>query len=159
MADNDSQQADEFETPTPEQIVAFTGQHIEMLEGSNDDSVWILAGMPHVLITQKGRTSGAVRKTPLPYWRDPNGHRVVVGSFAGAVNHPAWFHNLADTSANPTIRVQDQATIYDCVVDILDGDDYTATWAALTADRPFYADYQANTERQIPLIRLPEPTS
>ena len=42
------------------------------------------------------------------------------------------------------------------VPEILDGDDYTRTWAGLTADRAWYDDYQAKTERRIPLVRLPE---
>jgi hypothetical protein len=40
---------------------------------------------------------------------------------------------------------------------VLDGADYDVTWAALTADRPFYIDYQSRTTRRIPLVRLPEP--
>jgi hypothetical protein len=40
--------------------------------------------------------------------------------------------------------------------DTLDGDEYTTTWAALTADRPYYNDYQSETDRRIPLVRLVE---
>ena len=38
--------------------------------------------------------------------------------------------------------------------EVLDGDDYQATWDALTADRPYYVDYQTRTTRRIPLVRL-----
>jgi hypothetical protein len=40
--------------------------------------------------------------------------------------------------------------------EILDGEDYERTWQGLTADRAWYNDYQAKTDRRIPLVRLPE---
>ena len=52
------------------------------------------------------------------------------------------------------VRAQDHA--YRSVPDILDGDAYDRTWALLTADRAWYGDYQARTERRIPLVGLPE---
>ena len=39
---------------------------------------------------------------------------------------------------------------------VLDGGDYAETWTGLTADRPWYDDYQSRTDRQIPLVRLVE---
>jgi hypothetical protein len=42
------------------------------------------------------------------------------------------------------------------VPEILDGDEYDRIWAGLTADRAWYVDYQAKTDRRIPLVRLPE---
>ncbi len=152
----ETQKNEPFETPTHAEIKAMTPIHADMLEASNDDSVWVAAGMTHVLVTTIGRKSGNPHRTPLPYWRDPDGHRIVVGSFAGADKHPAWFHNLADKSANPTVKVQERDRIWHSDAEVLDGDDYTSTWSALTVDRPFYNDYQAKTERRIPLIRLPE---
>ena len=40
--------------------------------------------------------------------------------------------------------------------DALEGDEYRRIWDLLTADRAWYNDYQAKTDRQIPLVRLPE---
>ncbi len=157
-SEQNSQESTAFTTPTHDEIVELTKMHIEALEATNDDAVWVAAGMTHVLLTIVGRKSGATRKTPLPYWKDADGHRIVVGSFAGAKKHPAWFHNLADKDANPTIHVKERDHEYWSDAQVLEGDEHAAVWAALTADRPFYNDYQAKTERQIPLIRLPEPT-
>jgi deazaflavin-dependent oxidoreductase (nitroreductase family) len=154
----ENQQSESFTTPTHDEIVELTKLHVQALETSNDDAVWVAAGMTHVLLTIIGRKSGVARKTPLPYWRDPNGHRIVVGSFAGAEKHPAWFHNLADKAANPTIHVKERDHEFWSDAEVLDGEEHEAMWAALTADRPFYDDYQAKTDRRIPLIRLPEPT-
>jgi deazaflavin-dependent oxidoreductase (nitroreductase family) len=117
--------------------------------------------MHHVLLTSIGRRSGNPHTVCLPYWLDADENQVVVASFSGAPKSPAWFHNVADRSANPTVEVQDRARRYIALAEVLDGDDYATTWAALTADRPFFADYQARTERRIPLVRLMEqrPTS
>jgi hypothetical protein len=40
--------------------------------------------------------------------------------------------------------------------EILDGDEYDRVWELLTADRAWYDNYQAKTDRRIPLVRLPE---
>ncbi|HSA53334.1 MAG TPA: nitroreductase/quinone reductase family protein [Yinghuangia sp.] len=139
-----------------DEIVAFTKEHVKGMESSDDDEWWLLAGMRHVLIHTVGRKTGNVHKVALPYWEDKNGDRIVVASFAGAEKNPSWFVNIADRQANPTLLVRVQGGTYWSEHQILDGDEYTETWAALTADRAFYADYQTRCTRRIPLIRLPE---
>ncbi|MDX2381310.1 MAG: nitroreductase/quinone reductase family protein [Acidimicrobiia bacterium] len=158
-APREDQRSEPFETPTQEEIVAFTGPHVEAMENSTAEHTWTLAGMKYVLITAKGRTSGQLRKTPLPYWRDEHGDRIVVASFAGSEHHPAWYHNIADRAANPTIRVQERDHVGACEVEVLDGDEYARVWAAVTTDRPFYLAYQAKVTRRIPLLRLRETTA
>lgn len=152
------QRADrEFETPTKEQIVAISAKHVEMMESSDADDTWIWAGMQHVLLSTVGRKTGTTHKVALPFWRDPDGHRVVVASFAGNPTDPSWFLNLSDSSANPDVLVKVQGGSYRCVPRILDGDDYDRTWSGLVADRPWYDDYVAKAGgRRIPLVRLPD---
>ena len=143
-------------TPTHNEIIALTKQHVGAMETMDLDAVWIQAGMHHVLLHTIGRRSGATHKVALPVWRDPNGHRIVVASFAGAVSDPSWFVNLGDTAVNPEVLCRVQTGQFWSKPEILVGNDYAATWAALTADRAWYNDYQAKTERRIPLVRLPE---
>jgi deazaflavin-dependent oxidoreductase (nitroreductase family) len=126
------------------------------MESSDDDVVWTAAGMKHVLLHTRGRRTGAEHKVALPFWLDADGHRIVVASFAGAPAHPAWYLNLADRQANPEVRVRVQGAQYWADAQVLDGEDYARTWAALAADRPYYNDYQTRTDRQIPLVRLVE---
>ena len=87
---------------------------------------------------------------------DRDGQRIVVASFAGATNHPDWYLNLADRERNPEVLCKVAAGAYWSAQEILDGDDYATCWAQLTADRAWYNDYQAKTQRRIPLVRLPE---
>jgi deazaflavin-dependent oxidoreductase (nitroreductase family) len=150
------QRAEDFETPTRDEIIVISQQHVGMMETSDADDAWIWAGMQHVLLHTIGRRSGKEHKVALPFWRDPNGHRVVVASFAGDPKNPSWFVNLADKDANPEVKVRVQGGLYWMDAQVLTGDEYDATWAGLTADRPWYNDYQAKTERTIPLVRLVE---
>ena len=147
----------QFETPTKEQIVAISAKHVAMMETSDADDTWIWVGMEHLLLRTIGRKSGNEHKVALPFWRDPNGHRVVVGSFGGNPTDPAWFLNLSDREANPEVLVKVQRGAFWSVPEILDGEDYDQTWKGLLGDREWYADYVKKAGgRRIPLVRLPE---
>ena len=150
------QRNEPFDRPPREEIPVISRAHVAAQEASADDLVWVAAGMHHLIIVTTGRKSGREHKVTVPYWLDPNGHRVVVASFAGAPQHPAWYLNLTDDSANPEVLCKVQGRQFWSRPEILDGDDYKTTWAALTADRPFYNDYQSETPRRIPLVRLAE---
>jgi deazaflavin-dependent oxidoreductase (nitroreductase family) len=146
-----------WETPSLEEIPKISRMHVDAMEQSDDDMVWAQAGMHHVLLRVIGRKSGNEQKVALPTWRDPQGNRVVVASYAGAPQHPAWFLNLQDRAANPEVLVRVQGgRQFWSRAEVLDGDDYQRVWAGLTADRAWYSDYQAKTGRRIPLVRLPE---
>jgi hypothetical protein len=100
-----------WETPSLEEIPVISKMHVEAMESSDDDMVWVQAGMHHVVVRTIGRKSGNEHKVALPTWRDPDGHRIVVASYAGAPQHPSWFLNLRDRDANPEVlcRVQSGA--------------------------------------------------
>lgn len=127
-----------------------------MMEASDADDAWVWVNMHHVLLHTIGRRSGNEHKVALPFWLDRDGCRIIVASFAGAAKDPAWFLNLADKTANPEVKIRVQGGLLWADAQILAGDEYDATWAALTADRPHYNDYKARTERHIPLVRLVE---
>jgi deazaflavin-dependent oxidoreductase (nitroreductase family) len=151
-----SQRSSEFTTPTRDEIVAISAQHVAMMESSDADDAWVWVNMHHVLLHTIGRRSGVEHKVALPFWRDAGGHRVIVASFAGADKDPAWFLNLADRTANPQVKIRVQGGLFWADAQILDGEDYDATWAALVADRPHYDAYRTKTTRRIPLVRLVE---
>jgi len=142
-----------WETPSHDEIVELTKAHVGALEVMDDDMVWVQAGMHHILLHTIGRRSGNEHKVALPYWQDSDGHRIVVASFAGAKNHPSWLHNL---KATPRVKIKAQTSSFWSDAQILEGEERASIWAQLLADRAWYADYQARTEREIPLVRLPE---
>ncbi len=146
-----------WETPSHEDIIGLTRMHVDAMETSDDDLVWQQVGMHHILLHTIGRKSGAEHKVALPTWNDPDGHRIVVGSFAGAPSHPSWLLNMSDRDANPRVKCRVQNGSFWSNHEILwEGEDRDRTWALLLEDRAWYADYQARCERTIPLIRLPE---
>lgn len=151
-----AQRHEEFVEPSRAEIPALTREHVRAMEASPSAPEWNGAGMPHLVLRTLGRRSGREHKVALPYWFDPDGTRIVVASFSGAPRHPAWFLNLGDRTANPEVGVQVQGGSFRAEARVLDGDEYARVWAAITADRPFYVDYQSRTDRRLPLVRLVE---
>lgn len=155
MTEPQGQRNEEFVEPSRDEIPGISRQHVMAMEASDDDSVWVLAGMNHVVLRTIGRRSGKEHKVALPFWADAQGRPVVVASFSGAPQHPAWYLNLSDRNANPEVLVRRQGQqLYWSTPEILDGEEYATVWAGLTADRPYYNDYQTRTDRKLPLVRL-----
>jgi deazaflavin-dependent oxidoreductase (nitroreductase family) len=152
----ESQANEPFVEPPADQIPIISRAHVEAMEVSDAEEVWVGAGMQQIMLQTVGRKSGTLHKVALPIWFDREGSPIVVASFAGARRHPAWYLNLADRNANPEVLVRDRQHSFWAEAEILQGSDYRQTWQALTADRPYYNDYQSRTERRIPLVRLVE---
>jgi deazaflavin-dependent oxidoreductase (nitroreductase family) len=152
----ESQRNESFVEPARDQIPGISRAHVAAMETSDAEEVWVGAGMKQLLLRTVGRKTGSQHKVALPYWRDPDGYPIVVASFAGAPQHPAWYLNLADRNANPEVFVRDRQRAFWAEAQILDGAEYQRIWNALTADRPYYNDYQTRTERRIPLVRIVE---
>jgi deazaflavin-dependent oxidoreductase (nitroreductase family) len=149
-----TQQNEKFVEPTRDEILLISRGHVTAMEATDDDAAWVIAGMHHVVLRTIGRRSGNEHKVALPFWADQKGRPVVVGSFAGAPQHPSWYLNLTDRTANPEVLVRRQGTLYWSEAEILEGDEYDRVWAALTSDREHYTNYQSRTERKLPLVRL-----
>ena len=67
-----------------------------------------------------------------------------------APTHPVWFHNLI---ADPTsVAIQDGPAPFDVTVRLVTGDEKAQWWDRAVAAYPPYAEYQANTEREIPVL-------
>jgi deazaflavin-dependent oxidoreductase (nitroreductase family) len=134
----------------------ITRAQVFLYERSNGRVASSAAGMPHLLLRTVGRRTGNESTVCLPYWNDGGGGRIVVASYGGGPRNPAWYHNLADRRANPLVVVRDRDRVFSARAEVLAGDERTAIWQRLIADRPFYARYQEMTSRRIPLVRLSE---
>ena len=79
-----------------------------------------------------------------------DGEYALVASKGGAPDHPAWYHNLrADPSL---VMIQDGPEPFDAEVREVAGAERAAWWDRAVAAYPPYAEYQARTERQIPVL-------
>lgn len=145
-----------FVEPPAEQIPDISRAHVAALESGLAEEFWVAAGMHHLILRTIGRRSGNEHKVALPYWYDVDGARVVVGSFAGAPQHPAWYLNLTDRERNGEVLLRVQDGSYWAEPELLEGTEYERVWADLTADRPFYIGYTSRTSRKLPLVRFRE---
>ncbi|MFJ6673068.1 nitroreductase/quinone reductase family protein [Actinosynnema sp. NPDC091369] len=103
-----------------------------------------------ILLTTTGARTGARHTNPVGYL--PDGDRIVViASAGGAPRHPDWFHNLV---ADPVVQVEDGVFTYQAEATVLEGEERDRLWARAVESDPGWAEYQAKTTRQIPVIAL-----
>jgi deazaflavin-dependent oxidoreductase (nitroreductase family) len=107
-------------------------------------------GAPVLLLTTIGRKSGRPQTAPLLYLRDGDAY-VVVGSKGGMPHHPLWFKNL---EANPQVEIEVGPRRMAMTARRATEAEKAVLWPRLVAMYPSYADYQARTTRQIPVIIL-----
>jgi F420H(2)-dependent quinone reductase len=107
-------------------------------------------GAPVLLLHHVGRKSGTERVAPLLYLPDGD-DLVVVASYGGAPKSPAWFHNLR---ARPETVVEVGREKRAVTARQATADERARLWPALVDLYPAYGDYQARTEREIPLVVL-----
>ena len=122
----------------------------ELLERSGGTEGTTLNGMPVVLMTTKGNKTGKLRKTPLMRV-EHDGEYAVVASLGGAPKHPVWYYNV---KAEPLVELQDGPDKADYLAREVIGDEKAVWWDRAVAAYPDYADYQRNTDREIPVFVL-----
>jgi len=106
--------------------------------------------VPTLLLTTVGRKSGRVLTLPLIFGRSGADY-VVVASKGGAPTHPAWYLNL---QANPEVKVQVKAEKFTARAHTADAAQRAALWPKMVEIYGPYAQYQAKTDRQIPVVVL-----
>jgi deazaflavin-dependent oxidoreductase (nitroreductase family) len=134
--------------PSPQGWVRDQVETYERTNGSEANTL-LDTGLPIIVVTTRGARTGALRKTPLMRV-EHDGEYALIGSQGGAPKHPVWVHNLR---ADPTaVMVQDGPEPWDAEVREVAGEERETWWRrAVEAYRP-YDDYQAATERLIPVF-------
>ncbi|MGQ0843995.1 MAG: nitroreductase family deazaflavin-dependent oxidoreductase [Sporichthyaceae bacterium] len=110
-------------------------------------------GIPVLLLHHVGRTSGQVRIAPLVYQPVERGY-AIFGSYGGAPTHPAWYLNLL---ANPEVEIEIGTGRQKVRARTVEGEARTPIWEKQKADLPQFAEYEAKTEREIPVLILEAP--
>ena len=129
-------------------------KQVELIESSGGTEGMSLRGMSVVLLTMRGARSGKIRKIPLMRV-EHEGQYAAVASIGGAPKNPTWYTNL---SANPQVTLQDGTAKGEYVAREITGDEKAQWWERAVAAFPDYANYQARTDRIIPVFVL-EPVS
>ncbi len=140
----------EYEPPAAQ----WVREQVEEYEGSGGTSGVMLHGRPTVIVTSKGARSGKLRKNPVMRV-ERDGAYAAVASKGGAPENPSWYRNLVD---HPLVELQDATAKGDFTARELSGHERATWWERAVEAFPNYADYQENTDREIPVFLL-EPVS
>jgi deazaflavin-dependent oxidoreductase (nitroreductase family) len=128
----------------------FGSEHVAAYRESGGERGYHWRGTTILLLTTQGRSSGQLRTTPLIHRTD--GDRwVVVASKGGAPAHPSWFENL---QADPDATIQVLAEEIPVRASVAEGEERGRLWNLMVEVWPAYDDYQARTDREIPVVIL-----
>ena len=134
--------------PSPRKWVA---DQVELYEGSGGTQALTLrdTGLPVIIVTNRGRKTGAIRKTPLMRVVDGNNY-ILVASQGGAPKHPLWYYNL---KADPQVEIRDKTKVYAMRVrEVVDPVERQRLWDIAVEAYPPYQEYQGKTDRVIPIF-------
>jgi deazaflavin-dependent oxidoreductase (nitroreductase family) len=127
-------------------VAEHTRKYVD--SGGADGYLW--RGYPTIVLTTRGRKSGNLRRNALIYGRDGDDF-ILIASYGGRPTHPLWYLNL---SAEPSVTIQERSDVFACTASTVpEGAERDRLWAQMVALFPTYADYQAKTERRIPVVR------
>ena len=87
---------------------------------------------------------------PLLYLEDPP-RIVVIASYGGRPEHPAWYRNLV---ASPRVRVQIGGRRQEMMARTATMDERAFWWPRVVSAYDGYRAYQSRTDRQIPIVFL-----
>lgn len=128
----------------------FGQEHVDRYRETDGAEGHEWQGTTCLILTTTGRRSGEPRDNALIY-REDDGRYVVVASKGGAPEHPNWYKNLV---AHPRVGVQVLADRFAADARTADGEERERLWKLMTEVWPAYDEYQAKTDRQIPIVVL-----
>jgi deazaflavin-dependent oxidoreductase (nitroreductase family) len=128
----------------------FGAEHVRIYRETRGERGYHWRGATILLLTTIGHSSGEPRTTPLIYRAD--GERwVVIASKGGAPAHPSWFENL---QANPEASIEIKDESVPVSPSVATGEERERLWSLMCEVWPAYDEYQARTDREIPVVVL-----
>ena len=128
----------------------FGDEHVRQYEATGGKVGHDWNGTSCLVLHTRGRKSGETRKLPLIYGRDGADY-VIVASKGGAPEHPGWYQNLL---AHPDVEIQVWGDVIPVTARTGTAADKARVWPSMVAVWPGYAEYQAGTQRDIPVVLL-----
>lgn len=136
--------------PSPAQWVR---DQVAAYEASGGTEANVLRGRPEwpiVVITSRGARSGKLRKNPVMRVEHDSVY-AAVASKGGSPQHPTWYFNFL---AHPEVALQDGPEPHLYRARLAEGAERAAWWERAVAAYAPYADYEAKTDREIPVFLL-----
>ncbi|MFL2646512.1 MAG: nitroreductase family deazaflavin-dependent oxidoreductase [Dehalococcoidia bacterium] len=122
---------------------------VTLYEESNGKEGYELRGLPVIIVTHRGRRTGAIRKTPLMHVKHGDSY-VLVASMGGAPKNPVWYYNLIESEK---VELRDRDQVFEAKIRLIeDSEERTQLWDAAVDAYPPYEDYQNRTDRIIPIF-------
>lgn len=146
MSNSESFEAGEYEPSA----LDWVRNQVAEYEASGGTSANTLrsTGIPIIVITMRGHSSGKVRKIALMRV-EHEGEYALVASYGGRPANPGWYNNLV---ADPNVMIQDGPEPQPFVVREVFGDERQQWFERGAAVFPTYNEYQAATDRVIPVF-------
>ena len=131
--------------------VLFGQEHVDRYRATDGEEGYIwLEDSTILLLTTTGRKTGNESTTPLIYQLD-GGSPVIVASKGGAPEHPGWFLNIEKA---PEVGVQILGETFRARARVVEGEERERLWRLMNEMWPHYEEYQAKTDREIPVVVL-----
>lgn len=127
--------------------------HIALFRATSGRIGARMFGADSLLLTTTGRKTGLARTTPLIYGRDGD-DVIIVASFGGQPNHPAWYTNLV---ANPRVKVELRGETREVEARTASPEERARLWPMMVKIYSGYEGYQKKTSREIPIVILSAP--
>lgn len=110
-----------------------------------------ILGMKPVELHHVGRRSGQPRTTLLTAPIHGDDRVVLVASKGGHPDHPDWYKNIV---ANADVELEIDDRRRPMRARTATGDERAELWSQIVGEYKGYADYQRNTDREIPVVVL-----
>ncbi len=131
-------------------VVDFNAQIIKEFRANEGRLGGNFEGAPMLLLHTTGARSGKERVNPMMY-QDLGGPVAVFASKAGAPTNPDWFHNIV---ANPEVSAEIGTETRRFRARVTEGAERDEIWTRQKAAYPGFAEYEASTTREIPVVVL-----
>jgi deazaflavin-dependent oxidoreductase (nitroreductase family) len=107
-------------------------------------------GAQLLILHTTGAKSGAVRENPVVY-KDLGGSYAVFASKAGAPTNPDWYYNIL---AHPEIEAEIGTQKVALKARVAGKQERDQIWVPWKTANPGFAEYEAKTTREIPVVIL-----
>ncbi|WP_116946994.1 nitroreductase/quinone reductase family protein [Jiangella endophytica] len=134
---------------SPDRSVA---EHVRRYLATDGRDGYLEGGVPNLVLTVTGRTSGRRFRTGLFYGTDGDRYVLVAsGSAFGTATPPSWYRNLV---VNPLVEVQIRGERFTATARTAAGAERERLWDLMTGLAPEFHAYAARSPRTIPVVVL-----
>jgi deazaflavin-dependent oxidoreductase (nitroreductase family) len=136
--------------PDADTLKAFNESIVDEFRANHGKVGGPFEGNELLLLTTIGARSGQPRLSPLSCKR-VDGKLLIIAGNGGADTNPSWVYNLR---ANPSAHVELAAESFNVTARELPSAERDELMPKLTAEISAFAQFQANTNRVIPIFEL-----